>query len=90
MLRRKEVEIAGEMYEFREPTIEAMLPVLQKMGVAELRMEAQLDLLAVTVFQNGEPLGEAVKHKGWSLFASLVPHSLDVCGMTAEEDDESA
>lgn len=86
-MKRKEVELDGEVFEFREPTIQQMLPVLNKMSDQELRMEAQLDLLAITVYQSGQPLGDQIKSKGWSLFTSLVPHSLEVCGMTGDDDD---
>lgn len=84
MLQTKQVEIDGETFEFREPTIEAMLPVLKKLGNDELRMEAQVDILKLCVFKNGEPVGDQI---GISKMAKFAPHALSVCGMGEDESD---
>ncbi len=87
MLKVKKVELDGEEFEVREPTIEGMLPVLKKLGNEDQRMEAQVDILKITVFRNGEAMGDAVNALGWSMFSRLVPHALSVCGMTDDADD---
>jgi hypothetical protein len=84
MLQTKQVEIDGETFEFREPTIEAMLPVLKKLGNEELRMEAQVDILKLCVFKNGEPVGDQI---GISKLSDFAPHALSVCGMGEDESD---
>lgn len=84
MLQTKLVEIDGETFEFREPTIESMLPVLKKLGDEDLRMEVQVDILKLCVFKNGEPVGDQIGISKMSLFA---PHALSVCGMGDDESD---
>lgn len=87
MLQTKTVELDGQTFEVREPTIEGMLPILKKLGDEEQRMEAQVDILKICVFQDGEAMGDRVNALGWSMFSRLVPHALSVCGMTESEDD---
>ena len=82
MLNIKTVEIDGTEYEFREPTVEAMLPVLSKLQDADRRLEAQVDILKLTVFRAGEPVGNQI---GISKLALFSPHSLEVCGMGKDD-----
>jgi hypothetical protein len=86
-LKRKTVEIDGKSFDFREPTIAGMLPILPKLSDPDSRAEAQLDILRLTVFQGDQPLGDQVGDLGWSLFMRLIPHALEVCGMAGEEDE---
>lgn len=86
-LRRKTVEIDGKAFEFREPTIAGMLPILPKLGDPDQRAAAQLEILKLTVYQGGQPAGDAVGEYGWSLFMQMIPHALDVCGMGSDADD---
>ena len=87
MLKAKKVELEGIEFEVREPTIEGMLPVLKKLGNEDQRMEAQVDILKITVFRDGKAMGDDVNALGWSMFSKLVPHALSVCGMTEDADD---
>lgn len=82
MLQSKQVEIDGETFEFREPTIEAMLPVLKKLSSDDQRMEVQVDILKLVVFKNGEPVGDQI---GISKMSKFAPHALSVCGMGEDE-----
>lgn len=78
MLKTKRVHIDGTEYEFREPTVEQMLPVLGKLQDEERRFEAQVDILKMTVFKNGEAVGNQI---GISMLGEFAPHALEVCGM---------
>lgn len=85
-LKSKRVEIDGKSFDFKEPTIAAMLPILPLFSSPDTRGDAQLDLLKVTVFSEGEPLGDQVGELGWSLFMKMIPHALEVCGMQGDDD----
>lgn len=86
-LKTKTVEVEGHSFEFREPTIAGMLPILPNLSDPEKRADAQLDILKLTVFEGGQPAGDQVGDLGWSLFMQLIPHALEVCGMGADEDE---
>lgn len=86
-LKTKQVELNGQSLEFREPTIAAMLPILPKLSDADQRMEAQLDILKLTIYIDGQLAGDAVGEMGWSTFMSLIPHALEVCGLEADADE---
>ena len=58
MLKTKRVNIEGVEYEFREPTVEQMLPVLGKLQDEEGRFAAQVDILKLTVFKDGNAVGD--------------------------------
>ncbi len=83
MLKVKKVQIDGSEYEFREPTVEQMLPVLGKLQDAEQRFSAQVDILKLTVFKDGNPVGHEI---GISKLAEFAPHALFVCGMSGDDD----
>ena len=83
MLKTKKVTIDDTEYEFREPTVESMLPVLGKLQDGEKRFEAQVDILKLTVFLNGEPVGNQIGISKLNVFA---PHALEVCGMGGDDD----
>jgi hypothetical protein len=85
MLKTKKVLIDGTEYEFREPTVEQMLPVLGKLQDEEQRFSAQVDILKLTVFLDGNPCGHLI---GISKLSDFAPHALFVCGMG--DDDDSA
>lgn len=85
MLKTKKVLIDGTEYEFREPTVEQMLPVLAKLQDEEQRFSAQVDILKLTVFMEEAPVGHLI---GISKLAEFAPHALFVCGMG--DDDDSA
>ena len=78
MLKTKRVQIDGAEYEFREPTVEQMLPVLAKLQDEESRFAAQVDILKLTVFKDGEAVGNQI---GISMLGQFAPHALEVCGM---------
>ena len=83
MLKTKKVIIDEMEYEFREPTVESMLPVLGKLQDDDKRFEAQVDILKLTVFLNGEPVGNQI---GISMLSAFSPHALEVCGMGSDDD----
>lgn len=89
-LKTKTVTLEGHTFEFREPTIAGMLPILPKLSDANQRADAQLDILKLTVHEGGQPVGDQVGHFGWSLFMQLIPHALEVCGMADDAEDEAA
>ena len=82
MLKTKRVQIDGSEYEFREPTVEQTLPVLGKLQAEETRFAAQVDILKLTVFLNGEAVGHQI---GISKLGEFAPHALEVCGMGNED-----
>lgn len=86
-LKTKTVEVEGHSFEFREPTIAAMLPLIPKLSDPELRAEAQLEILKITVYEDGQPAGDKVGELGWSFFMGLIPHALAVCGMSTDDDE---
>lgn len=83
MLKTKRVQIDGIEYEFREPTVEQMLPVLAKLQEEESRFSAQVDILKLTVFKQGEAVGSQI---GISKLTEFAPHALEVCGMGADDE----
>ena len=85
MLKTKRVNIEGVEYEFREPTVEQMLPVLGKLQDEEGRFAAQVDILKLTVFKDGNAVGDQI---GISKLTVFAPHALEVCGMGADDDTD--
>lgn len=86
--KEKKVTIKGEDFLLREGTMERMLPVLGKFAEPESdKFQAQMDLLKLVVFKDGELLGDKVGELPSSFYMHILPAALEVCGMG---DDESA
>jgi len=79
-LKSEKITIDSVEYEVREMPVRVLLPLAAKLS--DGGPEAQIDLVGVTVFLNGEAIGvQAAGDLGASAFMPLVQAVLRVNGM---------
>ena len=87
-LNEKKVVIAKTEFVFKECSMEEMLPILGRFSDPEAnKLEAQLDLLKLVVYVDGDLVGDKLGQYGASLFMLLAPHAIEVCGMASADGD---
>jgi len=86
--KEAEITIDGQKYVLREGSLDTTLPLLGRFANPdEDRFLAQMDLLKLVTYRDGNLLGDEVGRLPQSYFMKLMPLALQVCGMGA--DDES-
>jgi hypothetical protein len=81
--KEKKVTIKGEDFVLREGTMDVMLPILGKFADPEAnKFEAQMELLKVVVFKDGQLVGDDVGKLPSSCYLHLLTPALEVCGMS--------
>ena len=84
--KEKKVNVKGEEFVLREGTMELMLPVLGRFADPEAdKFQAQMDLLKIVVYKDGQLLGDSIGQLPSSCYLHLLPSALEVCGMGDDE-----
>lgn len=76
-------------YEVRELTIGQMAPLIPQLADDSKSAEAQLKLLTLAVYQDGECMGESVLNLGTSMYTDLMTAVLEVNAIGSAGVDES-
>ena len=80
--KEKKVTVKGEEFVLREGTMELMLPILGMFADPKAdKFKAQMDLLKVVVYKDGQLVGDDIGKLPSSCYLHLLPSALEVCGM---------
>lgn len=86
MLDSIDVEIQGSKFTVKELTVQQMMPLLPRMNNVENHEElqkAQLDMMKMCVYEDGQLVGEGVNEIGLKAYLKLVEAAVEVNGLGA-------
>ena len=86
MLKQSVIEIDGDKFEINELSVSKMLPILPKLQNDDESLNAQMDIMRLSVRINDQPVGEGVDDIGLSTYMRLVDEVVNINGLGKGND----
>lgn len=85
MRKSEEVKVNDEAFTVHELRVKDMLDIMPRMSDEDQLQEATMDLMKLSVYQDGMPMGDDIEEMGLSTYMGLTQHVMEINGLVGKD-----